>query len=141
MRVETELAPCRGLANTPPASRSARPAGSLLSVVSRLCGLHAQVMSCAELIVWSRVEGLNQGVVQRALLRPRVYRPQGWISPVLLVNGFMQGTWRHEMGSRGLEVVVQPFGTLPAWVRRAAAEEAGWLAGFLDNRLRFHWKA
>src|SRR5438094_49466 len=108
------------------------PAGSLLSVVSRLCGLHAQVMSCAELIVWSRVEGLNQGVVQRALLRPRVYRPQGWISPVLLVNGFMQGTWRHEMGSRGLEVVVQPFGTLPAWVRRAAAEEAGRLAGFLD---------
>jgi len=27
-------------------------------------------------------------------LRPRVYRPQGWISPVLLANGRMQGTWR-----------------------------------------------
>lgn len=25
-------------------------------------------------------------------LRHRVYRPQGWLSPVLLVNGRMEGT-------------------------------------------------
>src|SRR5215472_10093688 len=29
-------------------------------------------------------------------LRNPVYRQQGWISPVLLVNGQMTGTWRHE---------------------------------------------
>src|SRR5262249_17448281 len=29
--------------------------------------------------------------------RSSVYRPQGWISPVLLVNGRMEGTWRHEL--------------------------------------------
>jgi hypothetical protein len=34
-------------------------------------------------------------------LRSRVYRPQGWISPVLLVNGLMQGVWRHEIKGGG----------------------------------------
>ena len=28
--------------------------------------------------------------------RKRVYRDQGWISPVLLVNGRMEGVWKHE---------------------------------------------
>jgi len=39
--------------------------GSRLGVVSRLCGLHAQVMSCAGLIVWSRVEGLERVTLSR----------------------------------------------------------------------------
>jgi len=30
-------------------------------------------------------------------LRSRIYRPQGWISPVLLAGGFMHGVWRHEI--------------------------------------------
>jgi hypothetical protein len=75
----------------------------------------------------------------RALLpgdfRTRVYRPQGWISPVLLVNGFMQGVWRHELKGVSLEVVIEPFVKLPAWVRRAATEEAERLAGFFGGRI------
>ena len=30
-------------------------------------------------------------------LRSRIYRRQGWLSPVLLVDGMMQGVWRHEI--------------------------------------------
>jgi uncharacterized protein YcaQ len=29
-------------------------------------------------------------------LKGRVYRPQGWLSPVLMVDGRMEGVWRHE---------------------------------------------
>src|ERR1043166_2875162 len=47
------------------------PAGSMLAVASRLCGLHAQVMSSAELTVWARVEGLERRAVQRALWEDR----------------------------------------------------------------------
>src|SRR5258706_13693369 len=47
------------------------PAGSWLTVASRLCGLHAQVMSSAELTVWARVEGLDRKAVQRALWQDR----------------------------------------------------------------------
>lgn len=75
-----------------------------------------------------------------ANLRSRVYRPQGWISPVLLVNGFMQGVWRHEIKSSRIEIAIEPFVQIPAWVRRAAAEEAERLAQFLGGSLRFSWK-
>ncbi|MBV9250215.1 MAG: AlkZ family DNA glycosylase [Acetobacteraceae bacterium] len=74
-------------------------------------------------------------------LRPRVFRPQGWISPVLLVNGFMQGTWRHECKGSRVEIAIESFVKLPAWVRRAAKQEAERLASFLGGGLRLHWKS
>ena len=43
----------------------------MLAVASHLCGLHAQVISSAELTVWSRVEDLERGAVQRALWEDR----------------------------------------------------------------------
>src|SRR5262249_40033045 len=47
------------------------PAEGMLDVASRLCGLHAQVLSSAELTVWARVENLERGAVQRALWQDR----------------------------------------------------------------------
>lgn len=73
-------------------------------------------------------------------LRNRVFRPQGWISQVLLVNGIMQGTWRHVMKGSRIEVVIEPFGKMPVWVRRAAAQEAKRLAAFFDCTLSLTWK-
>src|SRR5438477_2245295 len=46
-------------------------AGNMLAVASRLCGLHAQVMSAAELTVWARVEDFERQSVQRALWEDR----------------------------------------------------------------------
>lgn len=73
-------------------------------------------------------------------LRSRVYRPQGWISPVLLVNGFMQGVWRHEIKGGRVEIVIEPFVRVPAWVRSGAEEEAERLAAFLGCNLSLTWK-
>jgi len=73
-------------------------------------------------------------------LRHRVYRPQGWISPVLLVNGRMEGIWRHEIKGSRVEVVIEPFIKAPVWVRRAAGQEAERLAAFLGGTLRLTWK-
>jgi len=72
--------------------------------------------------------------------RSRVYRQQGWISPVLLVDGSMQGVWRHEIKGRRVEVVIESFAKIPAWTRRGAAEEAERLAAFLGyplSKVRF----
>ncbi len=74
-------------------------------------------------------------------LRSRVYRPQGWISPVLLVNGRMHGTWRHELKGKRLEVAIQPFVNPPLWVRRATACEAERLAAFFDSGLNLTWNS
>ncbi len=43
----------------------------LLAVVSRTCGLHAQVMSSAELAAWARIDGLESGAVSAALWQER----------------------------------------------------------------------
>jgi Winged helix DNA-binding domain len=74
-------------------------------------------------------------------LRGRVYRPQGWISPVLLVNGRMDGVWRHEIKGSRVEVVIDPFIKVPARARRAAGQEAERLAAFLGGTLDLVWKS
>jgi hypothetical protein len=69
-----------------------------------------------------------------------VYRPQGWISPVLLVNGRMDGVWRYTVKGSRVEVVIEPFVKAPVWVRRAAGKEAERLAAFLGGTLRLAFK-
>ena len=72
-------------------------------------------------------------------LRPRVYRPQGWLSPVLLVDGRFAGVWRHERDGDAVRVGIEPFAPLPDDVRAAAEAEAQRLAGFLGGSLELHW--
>jgi uncharacterized protein YcaQ len=78
-----------------------------------------------------------------ALLDPaekmRVYRNQGWISPVLLVNGRMDGVWKHERKGKRLTVTIEPVGKLPKWVQRGAEAEAERLAAFLGGELELSW--
>ncbi|MEV4707980.1 winged helix DNA-binding domain-containing protein [Actinoplanes sp. NPDC049316] len=52
--------------------------------------------------------------------RSAVSRPQGWISPTLVVNGRIEGVWEEKNGAPA----VTPFRTLPAAVRRALPREA-----------------
>ena len=47
------------------------PRGEALGVVREICGLHAQVMSSAELTLWARVEDLEPEAVQEALWERR----------------------------------------------------------------------
>jgi uncharacterized protein YcaQ len=62
----------------------------------------------------------------------RVFRPQGWISPVVLVNGTITGVWKHE---RDGSVRVEPFGRLPKWAGTEIGEWSASLAEFLAQRL------
>jgi hypothetical protein len=72
--------------------------------------------------------------------KARVYRPQGWLSPVLLVGGRMEGVWRQETKGRRVQVTIEPFaGQLPAWARRAAEAEAERLAAFAGGQLELRW--
>jgi hypothetical protein len=57
---------------------------------------------------------------ERATPHPeRIYRPGGWFSPVLLVDGVMAGTWALEDGV----VSIEPFGQPGKAVREAAEAE------------------
>jgi hypothetical protein len=47
------------------------PTDGMLAVASRLCRLHAQLISTAELTLWTRVQGLARRDVERALWEDR----------------------------------------------------------------------
>lgn len=47
------------------------PREAMLAVVSRICGLHAQLLPSAELALWARVEGIEADAVERALWEER----------------------------------------------------------------------
>jgi hypothetical protein len=67
--------------------------------------------------------------------RDRVYRPQGWLSPVVAAGGKMVGVWRHERKGSRLAVEIEPFAPLPRWARTGAEQEAARLAPFLGGAL------
>ena len=77
--------------------------------------------------------------VLAAAHKDRVYRRQGWLSPVLLVDGRIAGVWRHEAKHGELNVVIEPFGVVGDDVRAGAEAEAARLADHLDAELVLRW--
>ena len=77
----------------------------------------------------------DREAVLPAARRPEVYRPQGWLSPVLLVDGRMAGTWSHERRGGSVAVEVTPWDDVGEEAARAIAEEGERLAAFLGGEL------
>ncbi len=79
-----------------------------------------------------------------ALLDPsneaRIYRNQGWISPVVLVNGRMDGVWKHTRRGRRLLIEIEPFVQLPRWAKDQLETEAERMAMFYDCGLDLAWR-
>jgi uncharacterized protein YcaQ len=69
----------------------------------------------------------------------RVYRNQGWISPVVLIDGAIAGVWSHKLQGKNLLVNVEPFGQLSKAERAGIEQEAGSLALFFGSELDFHF--
>ena len=83
----------------------------------------------------SHVEALLPGP-----FRDRVHRPQGWVSPVLLVDGGIAGVWRHERRGRRLAVTIEPFAKrVPRRVRAGVEEEVVRLSSFLAAQAQLRW--
>ena len=85
------------------------PSGSMLAVASRLCGLHAQVISSAELTLWARVDDLDRQAVRRAL----------WEERTLVKTWAMRGTL-HLLPAHELPVWHAALGTSRRYLRPAA---------------------
>ena len=65
--------------------------------------------------------------------RKKIYRNQGWVSPVVLVNGRAQGVWSHEQDKGGLKVRIIPFKRIPGSLLKRIREEASDLGCFLES--------
>lgn len=65
--------------------------------------------------------------------KARVYRAQGWISPVVLVDGRMEGVWEAE--EKGARVKVEMFVPISETVRTGIKAEAKRLGKFLGEEV------
>jgi hypothetical protein len=74
-----------------------------------------------------------------AAAKDRVFRPQGWISPVLVVDGRIEGVWRHERRGSAVSVSLEPFRPQPPSVPRQVLAEANRLGRFLDAEPQVSW--
>ena len=54
----------------------------------------------------------------------RVYRNQGWISPVVLINGEIAGVWTYKLSRKSLEIEVELFSRFGAGIRRQIKDRA-----------------
>jgi hypothetical protein len=65
--------------------------------------------------------------------RPKVYRAQGWIAPVVLVDGRAAAVWEHARERNRLRVKVAKFGSLSRRITARIQEEARDLGRFLGT--------
>jgi len=63
----------------------------------------------------------------------RVYRPAGWISSVVLVDGRVAGLWSYERKGETLRIEAVGFRPLPKAVREGVEAEAADVARFFDS--------
>lgn len=63
--------------------------------------------------------------------KSRVYRPQGWISPVVLVNGSIAGVWEQDKKRGQTAISVEMFAPPDSHVRQGIEGEAARLGAFL----------
>ena len=54
----------------------------------------------------------------------RVSRVAGWISPVVLIDGRVEGTWTHQVKKKDLLITIEPFTRIPAKLKPALRERA-----------------
>ncbi|HEY8801337.1 MAG TPA: winged helix DNA-binding domain-containing protein [Candidatus Limnocylindrales bacterium] len=67
----------------------------------------------------------------------RVHRTAGWVTPIVMIDGRVGGTWEIESGKGGAgTVVIQPFGRWRGGARQELATEVDRIAAFLDRALR-----
>jgi hypothetical protein len=65
-------------------------------------------------------------------LHDRVHRTAGWVTPIVVVDGRVGGTWQLDGG----RVVVTPFGRWRGGARKALGPEVDRIAAFLDRPLQ-----
>jgi len=63
----------------------------------------------------------------------RVYRNQGWISPVVLWNGKAIGTWSSARRGKRLSLQIEPFEKFSRMMRARIEEEAAGWGSFLET--------
>jgi uncharacterized protein YcaQ len=70
----------------------------------------------------------------------RVYRNQGWISPVVLINGQIAGVWSYKLSRKAVEIEIELFARVDPRTRMQIKDRARELAELFQSPLLFSFK-
>jgi len=70
----------------------------------------------------------------------RVYRNQGWISPVVLINGEIAGVWSYKVSRKAVEVEIELLARVGPRTRKQIKDRAAELADLFQSPLVFSFK-
>jgi len=70
----------------------------------------------------------------------RVYRNQGWISPVVLIDGEIAGIWSYNLARKTLEIEIELFARVDSRTRKQIKDRAAELADLFQSPLTFSMK-
>lgn len=70
----------------------------------------------------------------------RVYRNQGWISPVVLINGEIAGVWSYKQSRKAFEIETELFAHVDSRTRKQIEDRAAELADLFQSPLVFSFK-
>jgi hypothetical protein len=76
----------------------------------------------------------------KAKFYKRVYRNQGWISPVVLINGEIAGVWSYKLSRKALEIQIELFARVNSRIRKQIKDRAAELADLFQCPLAFSVK-
>jgi len=76
----------------------------------------------------------------KAQFYKRVFRNQGWISPVVLIDGEIAGVWAYKLSRKALEIEIELFARIDRRVRRQIDARARELADLFQRPLLFSFK-
>jgi hypothetical protein len=76
----------------------------------------------------------------KAQFYKRVFRNQGWISPVVLIDGEIGGVWTYKVTRKALEIEIELFARMDRRVRKQIEARAGELAELLQRPLSLSFK-
>lgn len=90
------------------------------------------------------VMGIGRGVDIEPLLpeayQRQVYRPQGWISAAVLVDGYIKGTWEYKNHGSQIKVTVHLFSSPTAQIQKGIEAEAERLSDFWKTKVVLDYK-
>jgi hypothetical protein len=72
--------------------------------------------------------------------RKKVFRPAGWVYPVVLVDGMAAGNWSQKARAKVTDMTIEPFSRLPRGVRPAIRREAADMARFWGKKITVSYK-
>jgi hypothetical protein len=77
----------------------------------------------------------------KARFYKRVYRDQGWISPVVLINGEIAGVWSYKLSRKAVEIEVELLTRVSLGTRTQIKDRAKELADLFQSPLSFSFKS